>query len=222
MAGPRLLVVASRGAGAVPVLSALSDGSRSEIPTVDPHRARGMLPHYDVAVLVHDVAHDWISKLIQHRNHVELGVRLVVVNVPHRRSIVLRYLLAGIDGYTFVDDQPAHLEEVIAAAQRGDLLLDPRTAALVVDDLNEVREQLDHAGLYAFSGEPREVLTEREHEILQLIATEDLSNRAIAERLFIEVGTVKNHVHNILDKLGVQNRDQAARRFRPLPTENPE
>jgi DNA-binding NarL/FixJ family response regulator len=51
--------------------------------------------------------------------------------------------------------------------------------------------------------------TPREREILQLLA-EDMTNQEIADFLVIEVGTVKNHVHNILDKLGVSSRHEAA------------
>jgi LuxR family maltose regulon positive regulatory protein len=60
-----------------------------------------------------------------------------------------------------------------------------------------------------------EPLSERESEVLELLA-QGLSNREIAERLFITVGTVKTHVHNIYGKLGVRGRTQAAARAREL------
>jgi DNA-binding NarL/FixJ family response regulator len=52
-------------------------------------------------------------------------------------------------------------------------------------------------------------LTPREREVLGMIARK-MTNREIAEELILEVGTVKNHVHNVLDKLGVSNRFEAA------------
>jgi DNA-binding NarL/FixJ family response regulator len=52
-------------------------------------------------------------------------------------------------------------------------------------------------------------LTPREFEVLELIA-QSLTNQQIADQLFIEVGTVKNHVHNILNKLNVTSRGEAA------------
>ena len=60
-----------------------------------------------------------------------------------------------------------------------------------------------------------EPLSERELEVLGLVA-QGLTNREIAERLFITVGTVKTHVHNIYGKLGVRGRTQAAARAREL------
>ena len=60
-----------------------------------------------------------------------------------------------------------------------------------------------------------EVLTEREREVLQLLV-QGYSNQAIAQELVVAVGTVKRHVSNIMSKLGVQSRLQAAARTREL------
>lgn len=213
MREPRLLVIAPPDVGELPILAAFASDPES-IETVDPERALPMLARYDVALLAHHPYDDWIPDIIQQRHEMGVSITLVVINVPHRRQTVLHYLMAGADGYTFADDPPERLVEIIAAARRGDLIVDPRTAALIVDEVNELRGQLDRAGLFAFRGQAQEVLSPREQEILELIAVEDLSNRDIADRLFIEVGTVKNHVHSILHKLGVHNREQAARLLR--------
>lgn len=213
MLEPRLLMIATLDVGELPILAAFSGGGES-IQTVAPERALALLPHYDVALLVHHPYEDWIPGIVDQREEMGLAITFVVINVPHRRRTVLRYLMANVNGYTFADDRPERLIEIIAAARRGDLIVDPRTAALIVDEVNELRGQLDRAGLFAFRGQAQDVLSRREHEILELIAVEDLSNRDIADRLFIEVGTVKNHVHSILHKLGVHNREQAARILR--------
>jgi two-component system nitrate/nitrite response regulator NarL len=61
--------------------------------------------------------------------------------------------------------------------------------------------------------QPTHRLTPREEEILDLVG-QGLSNKEIAARLYIEVTTVKNHVHNILEKLGVSRREEAVARMR--------
>jgi DNA-binding NarL/FixJ family response regulator len=222
MPEPRLLVVALPDTGSVSILSAFSGEPEASIPSVEPERALAMLPHYDVALLVHHPEEDWIPAFVERCFADDPAITLVVINVPHRRRTVLNYLLANVHGYTFVDDAPERLIEIIAAARRGDLIVDPRTAALIVDEVNELRSQLNRAGLFSFHGEAQDVLSPREQEILELIALEDLSNREIADRLFIEVGTVKNHVHSILHKLGVHNREQAAHLLRaPIEESGP-
>jgi len=60
-----------------------------------------------------------------------------------------------------------------------------------------------------------EPLTEREHEVLSLIA-HGASNRQVAEKLYLTEGTVKNHMTNILGKLGVRDRTQAVLKAREL------
>jgi DNA-binding CsgD family transcriptional regulator len=72
-----------------------------------------------------------------------------------------------------------------------------------------------HGSSNHISGNPMDLLTGREMEVLRAMVS-NASNREIAERLFISENTVRNHVHNILEKLGVSSRREAisvARRF---------
>lgn len=92
------------------------------------------------------------------------------------------------------------LAEVLRKAARGEAVLHPRLAAGLVEAL-----QRERGGTAAAA----ENLSQREHEVLALIA-EGLSNRRIAERLGIGEKTVKTHVSNLLSKLEVSDRTQAA------------
>jgi DNA-binding NarL/FixJ family response regulator len=102
---------------------------------------------------------------------------------------------AGATGYLLKDTQPEELIEAIYAAGRGEVRLHPEAARRLAQ---EVR-----------TAEMREALTPRETEILRLIA-QGLSNKRIAQQLNLSELTVKTHVSNLLSKLGLSSRTQAA------------
>jgi two-component system, NarL family, nitrate/nitrite response regulator NarL len=112
---------------------------------------------------------------------------------------------AGVSGYLLRDQPYAELVAVIAAAARGETYCPPRVAAALMRRVGTL------AAHRAPSGAGR--LTPREREILGLI-DQGLSNKEIARRLSIEVRTVKNHVHNLLEKLKVHRRGEAAAMLR--------
>ncbi len=116
---------------------------------------------------------------------------------PAIRAGALSYLLKGVG----LDE----LTEAVRKAARGEATLHPHVAARLVRELNGVSAGgggRDTSMLYA-------LLSEREREVLNLIAG-GLSNAGIAERLVISERTVKSHVNNILGKLQVTDRTQAA------------
>jgi DNA-binding NarL/FixJ family response regulator len=123
---------------------------------------------------------------------------------------VLEGLRAGAVGYLLKDAPSARLVEAIRAAARGESFLQPSIAAKVVAEFMRLADR--PAAVAAALAEP---LTEREIEILRLVA-EGASNEEIARRLYLAEGTLKNHVTNILGKLGVPGRLQAVKRAREL------
>jgi two-component system nitrate/nitrite response regulator NarL len=130
------------------------------------------------------------------------GTRVVALAVPEIEREVLACAEAGVAGYVTRDGS---IEDVVAAvesAARGELLCSPRIAATLFQRVATLA--LERAGETIESR-----LTNRELEILDLI-DQGLSNKEIARRLTIELSTVKNHVHNILDKLKVNRRAEAA------------
>ncbi len=118
-------------------------------------------------------------------------------------------LRAGALGYLLKDTPSEKLFEAIRAAARGESFLQPSIASKVVAEFTRL------AGAAAKPRALIEPLSDREIEIVKLLAN-GASNKEIGSALFITEGTVKNHVTNILGKLGARDRTQAALRAREL------
>ena len=132
-----------------------------------------------------------IGKIRQQHPDVEV---LALTSVLEDASVV-GAIRAGAIGYLLKDTQADELRRAIKAAAEGQVQLAPQAAARL---LREVRMP-----------ESPETLTDRETEVLRLLA-EGQANKEIARSLTIGEKTVKTHVSNILGKLGVQSRTQAA------------
>src|SRR5215510_3509845 len=130
--------------------------------------------------------------------------RVIVLTTFDDDEMVFDGLRAGAVGYLLKDAPSEKLAEAIRVAARGETFLQPSVAAKVVAEFARLTRKAFETS-NAFS----EPLSERELEILRLIA-KGASNREIASALFLAEGTVKNHVTNILGKLGVRDRTQAA------------
>jgi DNA-binding NarL/FixJ family response regulator len=128
------------------------------------------------------------------------GVPVVALTVPNREQELLAYTEAGVAGLVTVEASVKELVATIESAARGEALCSPTLAAALMRRL---------AARASFEVESLPVLTTREREIVDLI-DEGFSNKQIALQLRIELATVKNHVHNILGKLGVARRGEAA------------
>ena len=136
--------------------------------------------------------------------------RVILLTTFDDDEYVFEGLRAGAVGYLLKDAPSARLVDAIRAAARGESFLQPSIAAKVVAEYTRLAGSAPAA-----SGGLAEPLTEREREILRLLAG-GASNKEIAAQLFLAEGTVKNHVTNILGKLGVTGRLQAANRARQL------
>lgn len=141
------------------------------------------------------------------------NTQVIVLTTFDDDEYVFEGLRAGAVGYLLKDVTSDGLAEAIRSAARGESFLEPSVAAKVVAefvrlaDAPRVRERANQTLIAP--------LSERELEILHLIATGE-SNKEIAATLFITEGTVKNHVTNILGKLGVRDRTQAALKAKEL------
>jgi DNA-binding NarL/FixJ family response regulator len=126
-------------------------------------------------------------------------IEIVALTSFVEEARVTAALEAGAAGFILKDADADDVADAIRAAHRGEVHLDPAVAALLA---RRVRER-------AAAVPVSEPLTEREREVLGLVAR-GLSNKAIAERLVITERTARTHVSNILGKLGLASRTQAA------------
>ena len=130
--------------------------------------------------------------------------RVIVLTTFDDDELVFDGLRAGAIGYLLKDAPSEKLGEAIRSAARGESFLQPSVAAKVVAEFARLTRKPE--------GHPStliEPLSEREREVLRLIASGS-SNREIAGKLCLAEGTVKNHITNILAKLAVRDRTQAA------------
>ncbi|MDP9424578.1 MAG: response regulator transcription factor [Actinomycetota bacterium] len=129
-------------------------------------------------------------------------VAAVILTTFDDDEYVFEGLRAGALGYLLKDTSSGELVSAIEKASRGEVLLGGYVASKVVSELRRV------TGGTA-KGNPTGALSERELEVLRLVAA-GFSNREIARELYITEGTVKNHISNVLRKLDLRDRTQAA------------
>lgn len=126
--------------------------------------------------------------------------QIIVLTSYHQDEYIFPAIRAGALSYLLKDAQPEELANAVRKAAKGEAVLHPRVAARVVQELHGVRQD---------SPNPFTELSDRELEVLRLIA-DGLNNADIAEQLVISEKTVKSHVSNILSKLHLGDRTQAA------------
>jgi NarL family two-component system response regulator LiaR len=126
--------------------------------------------------------------------------QVVILTSYHEDENIFPALRAGAISYTLKDIRSGELVEIVRKAAHGESVLHPRVAARVIQEVREAKRKVPI---------PFAELTERELDVLRLIA-EGQSNAVIAEKLVLSEKTVKGHVSNILGKLHMVDRTQAA------------
>lgn len=134
------------------------------------------------------------------------AVKVIALGEPEGEQGVLAFAAAGVAGYVARDGSLDDLAATLESVHRGEFLCSPQVAATLL------KRVASWAAAHRESP-VRGRLTVRESEIVRLI-DDGLSNKEIAARLGIEVATVKNHVHNLLEKLQVHRRADAVDRVR--------
>jgi len=130
--------------------------------------------------------------------------RVVVLTISEDDDDIVDAVMAGACGYLLKNSTVQELVAGIAAAAEGDSLISPQVGTKVLQQLRATTTGVRRGG-----DPPRIALSERELDVLRLIAI-GKDNAQIAQELFISPKTVKNHISNILMKLQIENRIQAA------------
>lgn len=129
--------------------------------------------------------------------------KVVILGLARGASHLRDYAEAGVAGYLLRDAPLAELTEALEAVLRGERVCGGRVARHLVDRLSRLgRRARRRQAMEALR------LTPRQMEVLRLIA-QGLGNEQMADRLGLSPFTVKNHVHNILERLGVSDRTEA-------------
>jgi DNA-binding NarL/FixJ family response regulator len=126
--------------------------------------------------------------------------QIVALGVMETEAQIISYAAAGVAGYVTRSGSFEDLLSTIHNVARGELICSPRIAAALMKHIARPGTEI---------GNQVQRLTRREMEVIQFI-DQGWSNKEIASRLNIEVSTVKNHVHHLLEKLGATRRGEAA------------
>jgi DNA-binding NarL/FixJ family response regulator len=165
---------------------------------------------YDVALVNINLPDNDALTITRMAARDKLPVKVLITGLVQSKAAVLRCIEEGAAGYVLEEESLDDLVKKIRAIHCNQFVVAPVMAGAMIARLAELKRQVTTIRSLAatdFFQESTE-LTPREWEILGLIE-QGMTNQSIADHLIIELGTVKNHVHNILRKLDVQNRKHA-------------
>jgi DNA-binding NarL/FixJ family response regulator len=159
-------------------------------------------------VVLLDVASKRSLEIVSAISHAASTVKIIAIGVHDVERDILACAEAGVAGCFPCDGSLSELVATIAGSRRDEMGCSPRAAAVLFRRIASLsRPSQDRPSSDRHDVAP---LTTREAEVIALI-DRGLSNKEIAQQLHLELATVKNHVHNILEKLNVASRHHAAR-----------
>lgn len=129
--------------------------------------------------------------------------KIIMLTVSDDEDDLFEAISSGAHGYLLKDMRPDELLERLEDALRGEAVIAAPMAQRLLDAF------VEQAQRGAGEGQSDVELSPREREVLELVR-QGSTNKEIADQLFISVGTVKNHIHHILEKLHLKNRTQIA------------
>lgn len=129
--------------------------------------------------------------------------KILMLTVSDEEDDLFQAVKAGANGYLLKEISVEEVAEAIRAVMQGQSLISPSMASKLLNEFNAISKRADEKQQF-----PAPALTSRELEVLKLVA-KGMSNREIADELYISENTVKNHVRNILEKLHLHSRMEA-------------
>lgn len=170
-----------------------------------------LAPRCDVVLLSYEFDGRNTTRTVRTLRRRYEAVKVVVTAVPHDPAAIVRFVEAGAMGYVQEGETAADVPAKIRAAVDGRALVSAEVAAAMIKHVNRLSRSTPHR--YREQCGQIESLTARQREVVGLVS-KGLTNQEIACELTIACGTVKNHVHHILKKVGATNRNEAAAIYR--------
>ncbi len=171
-----------------------------------------LLPHANVLLLGAELEDTTAFDLLDEMRITHPQTKVLILGVDECPHTIIRYVEAGAAGYILQNESVEDVVQKLQAAYQEEAIISPSIAAALMSRLSHLANLEMPLAFVKARGTQLEELTGREEEVLELI-TAGCTNQEIAEKLVIECGTVKNHVHNILKKLEVKSRHEAASLF---------
>lgn len=160
-------------------------------------------------VLILDLRMPYMDGLatLQALQQLERKVRVIVLTASEDKNEFVQAMKLGCSGIVLKQTAPELIVKSIRKVNSGEIWLDSHTTAAVMRQFASPSDMTTSNG--TSKGRERSPLSQREREIVSLVA-QGYKNREMAEKMFISEQTVKNHLHNIFDKLGVSDRLELA------------
>jgi DNA-binding NarL/FixJ family response regulator len=146
---------------------------------------------------------------LQALQQVNQRTRVIILTASEDKNEFVQAMKLGCSGIVLKQTAPDLIVKSIRKVHSGEIWLDSHTTAAVMRQFSTALEGGSPAGSGASKGRERSPLSAREREIVALVA-QGYKNKEMAEKMFISEQTVKNHLHNIFDKLGVSDRLELA------------
>jgi DNA-binding NarL/FixJ family response regulator len=160
----------------------------------------------DIVLLDEEISGCDCGALVEKINELQPNIKVIVVIKPYKNVVLSSSLKAGAKGYIDKDITFKELSNSIRQVAKGGLvIISPRVAQEFIEHISSYERYKVNMQMDIETG-----LSKREKEVLALLAMKSITNREIAEKLYITESTVKAHLSNILEKMKVRNRQEAA------------